>query len=85
MRSTISPFFGKQSSSSRLVSSTTVFVAHHALVRAKEILFDPLIWYFNNTENTIIYSIHSFQQSLLGPHHLAGGEISEPIRLTNLT
>ena len=62
-----------------------MLVTHHALIRVKEILFDPLLLYFNNTGNTVIYSIHSFQQSLLGPHHLAGDEISETIRLTNLT
>ena len=85
MRSTISPFFGKQSINSDLVSSTTVFVTHHALVCVKEILFEPLLLYFNNTGNTIIYPVHSFQQSLLSPHHLTGGEISERVRLTNLT
>ena len=51
--------------------------SHHALVHVKEILFDPFLLYFNNAWNTIIYSIHIFQQSLLGPRHLAGSEISE--------
>ncbi len=56
---------------------------HHAIVLVKEILFVPLLLYFNNALNTIIYSIHSFQHFPLGPH-LARSEISELVRLTNL-
>ena len=58
--------------------------SHHALVHIKDIFFDTVPLYFNNVWSTIIYSIKSFQQLLLGPHHLAGSNISELILLANL-